>query len=173
MDDDDRQGSSRPVLRLGADHLRLILEHVRSEYPNEACGLLGGRDGLVQRVYPLVNVRPSSSQYEAEPAGLGGGAARYREPRLGAGAVGHIPFPPQRAGLSVANRRGAGLLPRLGIPYRFAAAVPPTRLARLPHSGWTGVRGVAGYRAGIKLRANGGLRATLRGPGSLEEQESR
>lgn len=35
-----------------------ILDHLRQAYPNEGCGLLGGRDGKVSRHFPTTNVEP-------------------------------------------------------------------------------------------------------------------
>jgi proteasome lid subunit RPN8/RPN11 len=44
------------ALILLQEHLRQILEHARAEAPNEACGLLAGRDGYVTHVLPATNV---------------------------------------------------------------------------------------------------------------------
>ncbi len=37
------------------------------EYPNEACGILAGHNGTVERVYPMRNAEPSPSFYLMEP----------------------------------------------------------------------------------------------------------
>lgn len=42
----------------------LILEQVRAEWPNEACGLLGGEGGKVRRVYPVENIFHSPRAYQ-------------------------------------------------------------------------------------------------------------
>lgn len=57
-------------LRLSAQQVQMILRHLRSEYPNEACGLLGGRDGCAEKVYPLPNVMRSPVAYEVDPRAL-------------------------------------------------------------------------------------------------------
>jgi proteasome lid subunit RPN8/RPN11 len=44
-----------------------ILAHVQAERPNEACGLLAGEGGVVQRVYPVENVLHSPREYQMDP----------------------------------------------------------------------------------------------------------
>lgn len=44
-----------------------MLAHVGSLWPEEACGLLGGRDGRAARVYPVENILHSPFAYEMEP----------------------------------------------------------------------------------------------------------
>jgi proteasome lid subunit RPN8/RPN11 len=44
-----------------------IIDHARAARPDEACGLLAGRDGRVERVYPLPNTERSPIRYLAEP----------------------------------------------------------------------------------------------------------
>ena len=57
-----------------------MVEHARTDRPNECCGILAGvvseGIGLVQRRYPLVNSLASPTEYEAEPRSL---LAAYRE----------------------------------------------------------------------------------------------
>ncbi len=43
-------------LVLSQEHFEQILKHGRTEAPNEACGLLAGRDGYVTHVLPAANV---------------------------------------------------------------------------------------------------------------------
>jgi [CysO sulfur-carrier protein]-S-L-cysteine hydrolase len=43
------------MIVLTPDQWQQILAHVRRDAPDEACGLLGGRDGQVARVYPVQN----------------------------------------------------------------------------------------------------------------------
>jgi [CysO sulfur-carrier protein]-S-L-cysteine hydrolase len=54
-------------LALQAGHLKEILEHARRDWPIEACGLLGGSEGKVQRVIPVSNLLRSPVAYEMEP----------------------------------------------------------------------------------------------------------
>ena len=44
-----------------------IVAHARAECPLEACGLLGGQDGRVEKVYPLPNAERSPVRYLADP----------------------------------------------------------------------------------------------------------
>jgi len=57
-------------LYLTREQMEVILQHAQHELPDEACGLLGGLDGRVQKVYPLPNAQRSSVYYEAEPQAL-------------------------------------------------------------------------------------------------------
>jgi proteasome lid subunit RPN8/RPN11 len=47
--------------------MQSILEHCDREYPNEACGILGGHDGTVETVFPMTNTHPSPHYYEMDP----------------------------------------------------------------------------------------------------------
>jgi [CysO sulfur-carrier protein]-S-L-cysteine hydrolase len=46
--------------------MQRILEHCDREYPNEACGILGGRAGKVEKVFSMTNKRPSPHYYEMD-----------------------------------------------------------------------------------------------------------
>lgn len=56
------------MLVISRSELEAILDHCRSGFPNEACGILAGRGGRVVRVYPMRNARPSPVSYEMDPA---------------------------------------------------------------------------------------------------------
>jgi proteasome lid subunit RPN8/RPN11 len=45
----------------------IIIAQLTRERPNEACGLLAGVGGVVQRVYPIDNILLSPVAYEMEP----------------------------------------------------------------------------------------------------------
>ena len=55
------------MLRIQRTDLQTIIEHCRAGLPNEACGMLGGRDGRVVEVYPMKNAKPGPDYYEMEP----------------------------------------------------------------------------------------------------------
>ena len=44
-----------------------MVDHCRSEVPHEACGLLAGRDGRVERLYRMTNVERSPVLYRMDP----------------------------------------------------------------------------------------------------------
>ena len=55
------------TLRLRAAHYAAMLAHLRSAYPEEACGLMAGVDGEVLRLYAVENRLHSPMAYEMEP----------------------------------------------------------------------------------------------------------
>lgn len=55
------------ALRLTDEQAGEIIRHARREYPNEACGLLAGRDGQVEKVYPMTNADHSPVSYRLDP----------------------------------------------------------------------------------------------------------
>jgi proteasome lid subunit RPN8/RPN11 len=55
------------MLRIDDDQYEALVAHARAEYPNEACALLAGRDGVVERVYTLPNAEASPTFYVVEP----------------------------------------------------------------------------------------------------------
>ena len=44
-----------------------IISHCREIYPKEACGILGGRGGIIKKIYRAVNVDDSSVTFCIEP----------------------------------------------------------------------------------------------------------
>jgi proteasome lid subunit RPN8/RPN11 len=58
-------------LQLKADVARRLVEHADSESPRECCGLLAGRNGTIERSYPLPNVSETpETRYFAKPESL-------------------------------------------------------------------------------------------------------
>jgi len=45
-----------------------MLAHAREGYPNEVCGLIAGKNGLVSRIFRTTNIDESSISYMMEPA---------------------------------------------------------------------------------------------------------
>lgn len=54
-------------IEMGPESFREMVEHLRAHAPNEACGILAGRDGRVVRVYPMTNVEPTPYSYFMDP----------------------------------------------------------------------------------------------------------
>ncbi len=44
-----------------------MIEHARKEAPLECCGILGGRDGMAERVFELSNTEKSPIRYSMSP----------------------------------------------------------------------------------------------------------
>src|SRR5207245_10254773 len=55
------------VLELSRDQAKALIAHAQEEAPNECCGLLAGRHGRVERVYPGTNVDHSPYTYLMDP----------------------------------------------------------------------------------------------------------
>ena len=55
------------ALTIGKDDLGRIIDHCLAGYPNEACGIVAGRTGRVERVYAMANARPGPASYEMDP----------------------------------------------------------------------------------------------------------
>ena len=48
-----------------------MIDHAQSEYPKEACGIIGGADGMPMKLYRLTNVDPDPvMRYNADPKEL-------------------------------------------------------------------------------------------------------
>ena len=55
-------------IRLRKDQVAATARHAQEEYPNECCGLLAGKDGIVAEVYRATNVDHSPYTYLMDPA---------------------------------------------------------------------------------------------------------
>jgi len=56
-----------PELIIPKDLLEKILHHCRTDFPNEACGILSGKGGRVSRAYAMTNIEPSPVSYLMDP----------------------------------------------------------------------------------------------------------
>jgi proteasome lid subunit RPN8/RPN11 len=50
-------------LSLSGAHLDDIIRHARGSFPNEACGILAGRDGKVFKLYRMTNAEKAEDRY--------------------------------------------------------------------------------------------------------------
>ena len=55
------------MLRIPKTLCEDMIAHCRSAYPKEACGLLAGRDGVVEQVYLMTNMEDSPIGYSMDP----------------------------------------------------------------------------------------------------------
>jgi len=52
---------------LREEHISQMVGHARAEAPLEACGVLAGKEGVVERVYPAINMEKSLVRYTMDP----------------------------------------------------------------------------------------------------------
>ncbi|MBI5026363.1 MAG: M67 family metallopeptidase [Nitrospirae bacterium] len=43
-----------------------IVSHCKEEFPNEACGILAGKEGMVEKIYRMTNIKNSPVNYEMD-----------------------------------------------------------------------------------------------------------
>lgn len=55
------------MLQLSKSLYEEVIAHCRSRYPKEACGILAGKQGIVEQVYPMTNVEDSPIGYSMDP----------------------------------------------------------------------------------------------------------
>jgi proteasome lid subunit RPN8/RPN11 len=58
---------SNHLLSLKRAHMFAMQRHVNFEAPLEACGLLGGKDGVVEVVLPVKNAAASQVRFQMDP----------------------------------------------------------------------------------------------------------
>ncbi len=56
-----------PELILSQEQIDKIISHCRSEFPNESCGILSGKDNIVEKVYRMTNIDKSNVSYMMDP----------------------------------------------------------------------------------------------------------
>ena len=56
------------MLKIKKTDLQVLFDHCLAGYPNEACGMLGGKAGMVEKVYCMKNAKPGPDYYEMEGA---------------------------------------------------------------------------------------------------------
>jgi proteasome lid subunit RPN8/RPN11 len=55
------------MLRIPQSIIDALIDHARQDFPLEACGILGGADGVVSRHYPMANTDQSNEHFTMEP----------------------------------------------------------------------------------------------------------
>jgi proteasome lid subunit RPN8/RPN11 len=121
------------ILQIEEKILTALLEHGRREEPNEACGYLAARDGVVCRHFELTNMDAAPDHYSMDPAEQFATIRRIREDGLQLAAVYHShPATPARP--SVEDIR---LAHDPGIVYvivSLMAGVDPVRAYKIKRS---------------------------------------
>jgi proteasome lid subunit RPN8/RPN11 len=57
-------------VKISPELMQQLVDHARSEAPNECCGVVSSRDDVALRVYPAVNIHASPLRYEIGPEEL-------------------------------------------------------------------------------------------------------
>lgn len=55
------------MLIIKKSHLEEIIGHAKEEFPNEACGILAGKDKKVNKVYKMTNTEKNPMRYLMDP----------------------------------------------------------------------------------------------------------
>jgi len=55
------------MLTITRSDLQTIINHCIKGLPNESCGMLGGKDNKVEKVYCMTNSKPGPDYYEMDP----------------------------------------------------------------------------------------------------------
>jgi proteasome lid subunit RPN8/RPN11 len=48
--------------------LQQVIDHCVAGLPNEACGILAGKDARVEKIYCMINAKPGAASYEMDAA---------------------------------------------------------------------------------------------------------
>ncbi len=88
------------------------MDHCIAVLPNEACGILGGREGRVERVYCMTNARPGPASYEMDPEEQFRVLKELRDAGLGLIAIfhSHTTSPAYPSGIDVEKAYWPGTL---------------------------------------------------------------
>jgi proteasome lid subunit RPN8/RPN11 len=88
------------TLQIEEKILTAMLEHGRREEPNEACGYLAAKEGVVCQHFELTNIDAAPDHYTMDPAEQFAAIRRMREEGLQVAAVYHThPETPARPSL--------------------------------------------------------------------------
>lgn len=54
-------------MKINKVYLSEMVQHCQKDYPNEACGILAGKDGKIERIYRMTNADKSSKTFFMDP----------------------------------------------------------------------------------------------------------
>lgn len=55
------------MIYIAKNLIKQMIEHSRKEFPNEACGILSGASGTINKVYEMVNTEKSPETFFMDP----------------------------------------------------------------------------------------------------------
>lgn len=118
------------ILQIEEQILTAILEHGRREEPNEACGYLAVRDGVITRHIELTNIDAAPEHYSMDPAEQFAAIRQIREEGLQLAAVYHT-HPESPARPSVEDIRLAHDSQIIYVIASLMAGVEPVRAFKI------------------------------------------
>ena len=118
------------ILQIEEQILTAILEHGRREEPNEACGYLAARDGVIKRHIELTNIDAAPEHYSMDPAEQFAAIRQIREEGLQLAAVYHT-HPESPARPSVEDIRLAHDSQIIYVIASLMAGVEPVRAFKI------------------------------------------
>jgi len=118
------------TLQIEEKILTAMLEHGRREEPNEACGYLAAKDGVVGYHFELTNIDAAPDHYTMDPAEQFAAIRRMREENLQVAAVYHS-HPETPARPSVEDIRLAHDPTMVYVIVSLMAGVDPVRAYKI------------------------------------------
>lgn len=118
------------ILQIEEQILTAILEHGRREEPNEACGYLAVRDGVIRRHIELTNIDAAPEHYSMDPAEQFAAIRQIREEGMQLAAVYHT-HPESPARPSVEDIRLAHDSQIIYVIASLMAGVEPVRAFKI------------------------------------------
>lgn len=118
------------TLQIEEKILTAMLEHGRREEPNEACGYLATKDGVVGHHFELTNIDAAPDHYTLDPAEQFAAIRRMREEGLQVAAVYHT-HPEAPARPSVEDIRLAHDPGMVYVIVSLMAGVDPVRAFKI------------------------------------------
>lgn len=100
------------MLIISRNDLARIIDHCIAGLPDEACGILAGKDDRVEKVYCMRNVRPGPVSYEMDPEEQFRVLKEVRQAGLALAGIfhSHTTSPPYPSGIDVQQAYWPGTL---------------------------------------------------------------
>ncbi len=118
------------TLQIQEEVVNAMLDHGRREEPNEACGYLAARDGLICRHFEMTNIDAAPDHYSMDPAEQFATIRKMREEGLKVAAVYHS-HPETPARPSVEDIRLANDPNMIYVIVSLMAGVDPVRAYKM------------------------------------------